>query len=245
MGSAALHIGVAGWAIRREHRELFPTEGTHLQRYSQRFNCVEINSSFYRPHRHATYERWADSTPDDFRFSVKAPKTVTHVERLREGASEMKQFAGEIAGLGEKLRVVLVQLPPSLAFTDDDVAAFFEMASVVLNCSIAVEPRHSSWFVNEVETMLGELSVSRVAADPAVVPRATEPGGSMHLVYFRWHGSPRTYYSAYDKSSLDDLALKIRQPVPPADEAWCIFDNTAEGAATINAIELMKCHAAT
>jgi uncharacterized protein YecE (DUF72 family) len=245
MANAALRIGAAGWAIRREHKELFPAVGTHLQRYSQRFNCVEINSSFYRPHRQTTYQRWADSTPDDFRFAVKAPKQITHAKRLRGAAFEMEQFAAEIAGLGRKLGVVLVQLPPSLAFADDEAVTFFEMAAERLNCSIVVEPRHPSWFAIEVEAILTGLSVARAAADPAITPRAAEPGGSAHLVYFRWHGSPRIYYSAYDEPSLDDLAQKIRLAARSAGDAWCIFDNTADGAATLNALQLLNCHVAT
>jgi uncharacterized protein YecE (DUF72 family) len=245
MVNAALHIGIAGWAVPREHGELFPSVGTHLQRYSQRFNCVEINSSFYRPHRQTTYQRWADSTPDDFRFAVKAPKQITHAKRLRGAAFEMKQFTAEVTGLGRKLGVVLVQLPSSLAFADDEAVTFFKMAAERLNCAIVVEPRHLSWFALEVDAILAELSVARVAADPAISARAAEPGGSAHLVYFRWHGSPRTYYSAYDERSLDDLAQKIRVASRPANDVWCIFDNTAEGAATVNALQFANCHAPT
>jgi uncharacterized protein YecE (DUF72 family) len=74
-----IFIGCAGWSLGREYWPQFPAEGTHLQRYAARFNGAEINSSFYRPHRRQTYERWADSVPEGFRFSVKVPKqTVRH-----------------------------------------------------------------------------------------------------------------------------------------------------------------------
>ena len=78
-----VRIGCAGWTIPTEHSAVFGGEGTHLQRYASRFSCVEINSSFYRPHRTTTYARWAASVPDNFRFSVKLPKTITHEQRLQ------------------------------------------------------------------------------------------------------------------------------------------------------------------
>ena len=78
-----------------------------------RFDGVEINSSFYRPHRLSTYQRWADDVPDHFRFAVKMPKTITHEGRLRDVAEPLQRFLGEIAGLGDKLGPVLIQLPPA------------------------------------------------------------------------------------------------------------------------------------
>src|SRR5256885_13730988 len=78
----SIHVGCAGWSVRADHASHFPAEGSHLQRYAGRFAAVEINTSFYRPHRPATYARWAASVPSDFRFSVKVPKEITHKRRL-------------------------------------------------------------------------------------------------------------------------------------------------------------------
>src|SRR5206468_3136895 len=121
-----VYIGTAGWTIRREHGHRFTAEGTHLQRYASLFNAVEINSSFYRPHRLGTYERWADSVSDEFRFSVKLPKVITHEARLVGIDHPLDRFLGEIAGLREKLGPILVQLPPSLTFDRSIAASFFE-----------------------------------------------------------------------------------------------------------------------
>ncbi len=120
----AIFIGVAGWNLRKECAEHFPCSGTHLERYAGRMNCVEINSSFHRPHRLKTYQRWAEGTPSGFRFSVKLPKEITHVHRLVGAATELDKFLDEASGLGEKLGALLVQLPPSLAF-DETVAELF------------------------------------------------------------------------------------------------------------------------
>jgi uncharacterized protein YecE (DUF72 family) len=79
---AKLLIGTAGWGLDRRYAAHFPEAGSHLERYSRALNAAEINSSFHRPHRRSTYERWAASVPAEFRFSVKLPKTITHERRL-------------------------------------------------------------------------------------------------------------------------------------------------------------------
>src|ERR1700761_9369383 len=98
-----LFIGTAGWAIRREHAEAFESGPSHLARYATLFNSVEINSSFYRPHRPATYEKWAASVPDHFRFAVKMPRTITHESRLSGAEDLLNKFLREASALGKKL----------------------------------------------------------------------------------------------------------------------------------------------
>jgi uncharacterized protein YecE (DUF72 family) len=100
------------------------------------------------------------------------------------------------------------------------------------------EPRHASWFSDEADHLLREFQIARVAADPACVPLAAQPGGYDSLVYFRLHGSPRRYYSSYDDSALNLLASQLSQFATKA-EVWCTFDNTASGAAIANALDLM------
>src|SRR5438105_5270868 len=109
-----LGVGCAGWSIPKQHTHCFPAHGTHLERYARRFPAVEINSSFYRPHRPATYARWAASVPPDFRFAVKVPREITHERRLVETADVLERFLGEVQELGDRLGPVLVQLPPRL-----------------------------------------------------------------------------------------------------------------------------------
>ena len=227
-------IGTAGWSIPAQHAGTFPTKGSHLERYSRRFSAVEINSSFYRPHRPGTYARWAATVPADFRFAVKMPKEITHTRRLADVAEPLTRFLGEAGALGEKLGPILVQLPPSLAFRAD-LTGFFLDLRARFGGAIACEPRHRSWFTDEVDHLLAELHIARVAADPAVVSRAGEPGGWPGLRYYRLHGSPRMYYSAYPRDALDALAQRLAHD---DGSAWCIFDNTAEGAATHDAMIL-------
>ena len=227
-----VYLGIAGWAIRREHVGRFSTTGTHLQRYAGRFNAVEINSCFYRPHRLSTYERWAASVPDDFRFAVKLPKVVTHEARLVGATDAVERFLAETSGLGTKRGPILVQLPPSFAHDQKVAESFFGDLRSRYDGEVAFEPRHETWFTGAVNSMLQHYRVARVAADPARVSEAAEPAGYDGLVYYRLHGSPRIYYSAYTAEFLKDVAHSIAQQMAGTRRVWCIFDNTALGAAT-------------
>jgi len=211
-------------------------EGSQLSKYAALFRAVEINSSFHRPHRTATYERWAASVPTTFKFSVKCPKEITHEKRLVGTADLTARFLDEIAGLGEKLGAVLVQLPPTLELDIDSARLFFEWMRARYNGELYIEPRHRTWFSPAATKLMYELRMSRVAADPAVVPTAAEPGGITGQVYFRLHGSPQTYFSSYTTSYLDGLAFRLRMHARAGDTVWCMFDNTIGGAAASNAL---------
>lgn len=232
-------IGCAGWSLPRSERALFPDRGSLLERYASRFPAVEINSSFHRPHRVTTYARWSASVPEGFRFSVKVPKAITHGLRLQGAEILLDLFLTESAGLGERLGCLLVQLPPSLSFEPGIARAFFTTLRSRSPVPVACEPRHASWFTPEADAILIELGVARVAADPARVPAAGEPGGWPGLVYFRLHGSPRIYYSAYEEEYLDALASRLLDHAAAGRQVWCIFDNTVLGAATRNALDLL------
>jgi uncharacterized protein YecE (DUF72 family) len=233
---SVVRVGTAGWAIPRAVAGSFPEEGSGLQRYAARFDVAEINSSFHRQHRPGTYARWAESTPEGFRFSAKLPRTITHDLRLASAEAELDRFLGEIAGLGSKLGPLLVQLPPSLAFAPEVAAPFLGQLRARHAGGLALEPRHASWFGIEADALLSQHRVARVAADPARVPLAAEPGGWPGLVYYRLHGSPRPYYSAYAGTYLEALAAKLSAT---SVETWCIFDNTASGAAAGNALDVL------
>ena len=141
-----IRIGTAGWSIPKEHAGAFPISGSHLERYAAVFNAVEINSSFYRPHRAATYERWAASVPDDVRFAVKIPKAITHERRLKNAGSLLERFLSEVGSLGLKLGPLLVQLPPSLTFETGTSDEFLRDLRSKVAGGIVCEPRHRSWF---------------------------------------------------------------------------------------------------
>jgi uncharacterized protein YecE (DUF72 family) len=237
---ARVRVGTAGWSLPRAWHGEFPEEGSHLARYAARLDAVEINSSFYRQHRRAVYERWASSVPDEFRFAVKIPRAITHDQSLVASDVLLEVFLDEATGLGTKLGPLLVQLPPSLAYHAEHAEEFFETLRSMHDGLVACEPRHDSWFGRDADAMLRAHRVARVAADPARVAEAAEPAGWAGLVYYRMHGSPRIYYSDYEPARLAALAHRLRGSAVRGGERWCIFDNTTLGAATGNAVALAR-----
>jgi uncharacterized protein YecE (DUF72 family) len=235
-------IGRAGWSLSRTEQAHVPAEGASiLERYAKRFPAVEINSSFYRPHRPTTYARWGACVPPEFRFAVKIPKRITHELRLAGAESALDAFLAEATCLGERLGPLLVQLPPSFAYEERVARAFFEALRARHGGAVVFEPRHPTWFTDDVERLLVELRIARVAADPARVPAAAEPAGWPGLVYYRLHGSPRVYYDLYDDAYMEALAVRLRAHMQHSNApVWCIFDNTALGAATTNAVALIE-----
>lgn len=235
-----VRIGCAGWSILARHGAHFDAGESHLARYATRFDVVEINSSFYRPHAFATYARWAAAVPSRFRFSVKVPKAITHEARLHAVGGLLSGFADSIAGLGSRLGGVLVQLPPSLAFDARTANTFFAMVRRRISAPVACEPRHASWFDPRVDATWQRYAVSRVAADPALLPQAAFPGGQGRWSYWRWHGSPRMYYDAYGPERLAALADALTAGSFGGRTPWVIFDNTAGGHAIADAVQLQQ-----
>lgn len=242
--ASAVRIGTAGWSLPRVVQESFPGEGPHLARYARVFRVAEINSSFHRPHRPATYARWGAATPESFRFAVKIPKAITHVAKLEKPGAMLDEFLAEAGALGERLECLLVQLAPSLQFNDRVAADFLAALRERWGGQVVVEPRHETWFSGVANEILERHRVGRVAADPPRVEGGETPGGWGGIAYYRLHGSPRTYYSSYDAAYLTDIAARLEAHRSTGVTAWCIFDNTASGAAAANALELTRLLAA-
>lgn len=232
----AIFVGCAGWAIPGNHAEQFPPGASHLQRYAQVFNCVEINSSFYRPHRPSTYRRWADAVPPGFLFAVKMPRSISHQARLKDCEPALRAFLDEVDQLGGKLGCLLLQLPPSLAYAPAAALPFFELLRRRHAGPVACEPRHASWFTAGVDRQLAERGIARVAADPARWPRAAVPAGDPALQYLRLHGSPRMYYDSYPDAVLQRVSTRLQRASRHTTQRWCVFDNTANAHATTNAL---------
>ncbi|MDB5796086.1 MAG: hypothetical protein JWR25_2465 [Noviherbaspirillum sp.] len=232
-------IGCAGWSLSAAVQKDFAIEGTHLERYAGVLPAVEINSSFYRPHRPDTYARWRDSVPDEFRFSVKVPKTITHELRLRNVDETLTRFLDEAGNLREKLGCLLVQLPPKLAFDRAAAQGFFGDLRMRTEVPVVCEPRHATWFSNEAAAVLAQAGVGFVRADPPAV-RLPIPAVDAATVYIRLHGSPVIYRSVYSEEYLTRLHAEMTEMLGAGKHVWCIFDNTADGAAVPNALSLLR-----
>lgn len=234
-----INIGTAGWAIPRQLADRFTGSGSSLERYANQFTVAEINSSFHRPHRVSTWERWRDSVPPDFRFSVKIPKTITHQAKLCDCSDLLADFVAQAMMLGDTLAVLLVQLPPKLEYDAAVARKFFLELRSRSTAKLACEPRNASWFTPEATSHLAELGVARVAADPAISAAAAVPGAWKGLAYWRLHGSPLLYRSSYqDRIGL--YAARICESAADESDTWCIFDNTASSAATSDALLLAE-----
>ena len=232
-------IGCAGWSLSSAVAAQFPGEGSHLERYAQVLPAVEINSSFYRPHRAATYARWRDSVPAAFRFSVKLPREITHVRRLHDIVQEIDVFLDAASNLGDRFGCLLAQMPPSLAFDAANATSLFSHLRDRLHIAIACEARHQSWFGLEAAQLLSRFRVARVEADPQV---AVDPTPTLYqdVVYVRLHGSPVIYHSDYPVDYLQENAARLIEQHRQGRQVWCIFDNTASGAAVPNALATSK-----
>lgn len=225
-------IATAAWSIPKAVAHRFPEEGTVLSRYAAVFRGVEINSTFYRHHRPSTYARWAGSVPDDFRFAVKIPRQITHGRRLRDIGAPFQHFIGEISPLGEKMGPLLCQLPPSLAFHAEEAERAFAAMRQAHAGPLAVEVRHRSWASEPALTLLRRYRLDRVLASPAPVWQADD--FSEPPRYVRLHGTPQMYYSSYGDEEIAAFARLL------ADDGWCVFDNTASGAAGENALAMLE-----
>lgn len=243
--SPTVRIGTAGWSIPRAVADRFDGPGAHLDRYARVFGAAEIDSSFKHEHRASTYARWAAATPPCFLFAVKLPHEVTHRRRLDDVAEPLDRFLGLVGELGDRLGPLLLQLPPSFGLDVGVVETFFGVLRRRFDGAVVCEPRHADWFTPAAERLLTGHRIGRVAADPARVPGAERPGGWLGdadrrgVAYFRQHGAPVVYRSSYAPERIAALASEVRAGSGRAD-VWCIFDNTASGAAAPNALELME-----
>jgi uncharacterized protein YecE (DUF72 family) len=168
---------------------------------------------------------------------VKVPGRITHEGRLRRARAPLLQFLGEVRGLGRRLGPWLVQLPPSLAFERRTANAFFDLLRDLHDGPVVCEPRHTGWFTDRVDALLDRYRIGRVVADPAPHPGSEVRGGWPGIVYCRLHGSPRKYWSVYERDRVQAWAEAL--PRSRRIDSWCIFDNTAGGGAVQNALQLL------
>lgn len=228
-------IGTAAWTIPSEFKKSFPEEGSHLERYSKVFNCVEINSSFNKIHLPRTYEKWALLTPPDFEFCIKLHRSFTHDCALKPSASKLKENLRDINNLGNKWKVLLLQFPGKMQFDANNMARFYEQIRKSFDGAIVLEPRNLSWLNPDSRKLMHQFKVSKVIADPERCPHKTKNIlATAGITYTRLHGGPIIYRSSYSQSFLKKLSGELKGQQNP----WVIFDNTSLGAATGNALKL-------
>ena len=163
---------------------------------------------------------------------------ITHELRLQHCETALDEFLEQCLHLGEKLGCLLIQLPPSLRYEPSVALDFFSALRQRFAGAVVLEPRHASWL--EAQALLVDLQIGRVTADPAVLDAGA---GWQGVQYWRLHGSPRIYHSAYGPERLQTFALQLSHSVAAGIPTWCIFDNTASGHAVADALYLLDFYA--
>jgi uncharacterized protein YecE (DUF72 family) len=238
-GSDGIRIGLSGWSYPHWRSGFYKgiPQRLWLQHCASHFNTIEVNATFYRLLNPSIYARWRAATPDGFAFAIKGSRAVTHARQLREPADRIVAQRDNSAGLGDKLHIVLWQLPDRLHNDIDRLARFADDLAMWSNARHAIEFRHRSWFDTETATLLAGRKIAICQSDAADWPRWNEV--STDFVYVRLHGAPRTYYSRYSDDALEDWARRISAWRAEGRSVYVYFDNDADGHAPRDALRLM------
>ncbi|HEX2607338.1 MAG TPA: DUF72 domain-containing protein [Flavisolibacter sp.] len=236
MNPAAFYSGTSNVVSPLKQSE-FPPEfagATRLTYYASLFRSVEVNATFYKLPKAATVEKWAQSVPDDFRFTFKVPKGVTHAKELRFSSAEVELFVETVNQVGPKKGCLLVQLPPKATREkEEELTALLEcLSETAAGWKIAVEFRHPSWYDSGVYRQLKAYGIGMVNQD---MPKAPTPRIELSesFVYLRFHGPDGTYRGSYEEDVLDGYAQRISAWLRNGKEVYAYFNNTM-GAALSN-----------
>lgn len=234
-----IYIGCSGFYNNDWKGSLYPEDAKSkdfLTLYSQEFNAVEINSTFYRKPTAKTLLKWFEETPKDFRFFIKIPKNISHEKRLKDSKEEIQEFCEHIqTHLKEKLVGFLYQFPPSFKNSDDNLDLILK--NLDFSYLNVIEFRHTSWWNSEIYSVLNSKNIIFSGVSfPGNLPEdfiVNHP----ELFYYRLHGKPVIYKSEYSEEELKNLAQTI---LKSGRNGFIFFNNTWGTAAIKNAIQLKK-----
>ncbi len=227
------HIGCSGFYYKEWKGAFYPeklSSKNWFSFYAQHFSTLEINNTFYRFPEQKLFDNWYDKTLPDFTFSVKVPQVITHLQKFKETETLLQDFyAIAAAGLKEKLGPILFQLPPSLTYNEGLLQAMISQMDI--RYKNVIEFRHISWWRKEVFAALQKAEIVFCGVSyPGLI---NNPVTDLPISYYRFHGVPKLYHSAYEESFLQRIAQEIAGSI--TKEAYLYFNNTASGAAIENA----------
>jgi uncharacterized protein YecE (DUF72 family) len=232
----AVIIGTSGWQYRDWRGRFYPpklAQRLWLEHYVQHFATVESNNAFYRLPELATFEKWRERTPPDFRWAVKASRYLTHIKRLREPAEPVARLMERAAGLGPKLDVVLLQLPPTLRADADLLREC--LSRFPASVRVAVEPRHDSWWTDETRALLERYGAALCWAD-----RDEQPIASLwrtaDWAYLRLHTGAADPWPRYRPETLVLWAERLAATWTDDEDVFVYFNNDPGCAAVIDAV---------
>ena len=234
------YVGTSGWsydAWRDDFYRGVPRKDW-LRFCAERFTAIEVNATFYRLQSRETFRRWRNETPDDFRFAIKGNRFLTHNKKLADPLPAIRIERDRASGLGNKLAVVVWQLPHNFHKHMDRLEGFVRALRRWQRPRHAIEFRHESWFDAEVADCLREFRVAVCQSDAADWP--LWDAVTTDLVYVRLHGHAVTYASGYSESQLREWATKIHRWGRKGFDVHVYFDNDAFGRAPRDALRLMQ-----
>ncbi|WP_229837761.1 DUF72 domain-containing protein [Cellvibrio zantedeschiae] len=240
-----MKIGTSGIVL-PGNKSTFPLEfqsQTRLHYFATLFNSLEVNSSFYKIPKFATFEKWASEVPDDFKFSVKLWRGITHAKKLAYSLDDLTRFMDAAEGLGTKKGCLLVQFPASIRIESYEEVAALLRRIADLNANnqwqLAVEFRHIDWYFTKVYDLLSTIKSTLVMHD---MPNSTPPVELLEYfdptcLYLRFHGPSGQYTGSYSNQFVDEYAEFIKKWRSQGKLIYVYFNNTI-GSALQNAQRL-------
>jgi len=230
-----IFIGTSGWQYGHWRGVFYPQDLKYSEWfgfYCKYFSTVEINVTFYRDVRPSTFQKWYSITPDEFLFSVKTSRQITHFKKLKATQELVDNFLNRVAFLKEKLGVILIQLPPSLKFDESVIKDFFSILDK--DYRYTIEVRNKTFIDDVFFNILKENNIAFCISDSAGRYPFYETI-TADFVYIRLHGSQRLYASEYTEEELKQWCQKIKSW---NKITYVYFDNDYMGYAVKNALQL-------
>jgi len=225
-----IHVGCSGWVYKHWRGILYPDglpQKRWFERYSQEFDTVEINASFYRLPLASTFEAWRGKAPPGFRYAIKVNRFITHLKKLRDCEEATEQFIALARPLGETLGPLLYQLPPSLK---PDLARLEDFLNLLPNDLTHVfEFRNKDWYLPETYALLDRYGASFCVHD--MHGSKTERIAVGRTAYVRFHGAEGKYWGRYSDADLLSWTDWIMEQARGGKSCWCYFNNDIHGHA--------------
>ncbi|MCO5972809.1 DUF72 domain-containing protein [Actinoallomurus soli] len=230
-----LLIGTSGWQYKHWRDVLYPTglpQRVWLERYTECFDTVENNNAFYRLPSREVFAGWRERTPPDFVMAVKASRYLTHIKRLKDPEEPVDRLMNAAGGLGDKLGPVLVQLPPTLQIEVERLERCLRRFPAGVR--VAVEPRHPSWWTDEVRDLLIRHGAALCWADRLGRP-LTPLWRTADWGYLRLHEGAATPWPEYGDQALRSWVRRLAETWDDAQDVYVYFNNDPGGAAVRDA----------
>lgn len=233
-----IHIGTSGWNYRHWKGTFYPEDLSQkkwLSYYMERFKTVELNNSFYRMPDKSTFENWRAAVPDDFIFSVKVYRYITHLKKLIDSDETLNTFLENAGALKEKAGPLLFQMPPSFRFNSERLISFLKKLPDSFRYTF--EFRNKTWWNDEAYRILEDYNISFCQFQLAgvITPKVV----TSDLVYIRLHGpTSHKYQGSYTNETLAEWADQFKKWQKDGREVYCYFDNDDSGYAAWNALVL-------